>query len=154
MEKIDRIEGKSVKVKIWDTSGQERYRSLTKNFYSQADGVIVVYDITERSTFDKVRGWIDSVLENKDDVNMILLGNKVDIDNYREVQKEEGEAFAYKSNKIPFFETSAKANIGIEDCIMLLVKDVMNSSKRKNLSKKNSIDLNQSKPRSNFCCYY
>jgi Ras-related protein Rab-1A len=155
VEKTEKIDGKNVKVKIWDTSGQERYRSLTKNFYSQADGVIVVYDITERSTFDRVRGWIDSVLENKDSVNMILVGNKIDLDNHREVQKEEGMGFALKSSNIPFYETSAKENIEIDHCIMDLVREIMNSERRKNKTKGDSLDnLNTPDTNSSYACCY
>jgi GTPase SAR1 family protein len=115
--------------------------------------VIIVYDITERSTFDKVRGWIDSVLENKDDVKMILVGNKVDLDNHREIQKDEGKAFAEKSSNIPFFETSAKANISIDECVMLLVKEIIGSERRNNKSKGNSIDIKSPGGKHSLCCY-
>jgi GTPase SAR1 family protein len=103
-----------------------------------------------------VRGWIDSVLENKDGVSMILLGNKVDLDNHREVQKEEGEKFAKKSKNVSFFETSAKENISIDECIMLLVKEVMNSERRKNFdkSKGDSIDINSSSDGNSYLCCY
>jgi len=114
--------------------------------------VIIVYDLTERSTFDKVRGWIDSVLENKDDVNMILVGNKVDLDNHREVQKDEGKAFAEKSH-IPFFETSAKANISIDECVMLLVKEIIRSDRRNNKTKGNSFDIKSPARKYSLCCY-
>jgi small GTP-binding protein len=148
VEKIENIDNRNIKVKVWDTSGQERYKSLTRNFYNQADGVVVVYDVTDRGSFNKVKGWIESVLENKDDINMVLLGNKIDLESRREVLVNEGEQLAFKNNNIAFFETSAKDNINIETSINCLVKDVLETNSRR--SRGQSLPTNPSTSRC-FC---
>jgi GTPase SAR1 family protein len=86
---------------------------------------------------------------------MILVGNKIDLDNHREVQKEEGKEFAVKSNNIPFYETSAKEDIGIDQSIMDLVKDIMNSDRRKNKTKGDSLEsFNTPDSNSSYACCY
>ena len=86
---------------------------------------------------------------------MILVGNKIDLDNHREVQKEEGKDFALKSNNIPFYETSAKENIEIDHCIMDLVREIMNSERRRNKTKGDSLDnFNTPDGNSSYACCY
>jgi small GTP-binding protein len=114
-----------IRVKIWDTAGQEQYKSLTRNFYRNSNGVIIVYDVTNKSTFEKVQEWVQSVYDNTDrSIKMILVGNKIDLN--REVSTEEGKKLA-EFYKIPFFETSAKENIGITECIRKIINDVLES---------------------------
>ena len=123
----EKINDKVIRVKIWDTAGQEQYKSLTKNFYKNSNGVFIVYDVTNKSSFEKVQEWIQSVIDNGDEnIKMVLIGNKIDLN--REVKTEEGQAIANKY-KMPFFETSAKENIGIRDSVMKLVNMVMENQK-------------------------
>jgi len=117
------IEDHKINLKIWDTAGQEQYRSITRNFYKNSNGVIVAYDVTDRESFEKVQYWIEKVKENTaDNIKMILIGNKIDL--LRSVSTEEGR-FLAKEHNIPFFETSAKENLGINEAIESLVYDVV-----------------------------
>ena len=101
------IDNKRIKVQIWDTAGQERYKSITSTYYKGAKGAFIVYDITRKSTFDNIDKWIGD-LKNNGDENMIvyLVGNKSDLNDMREVRKDEAMTKSEKFN-IAFSETSA-----------------------------------------------
>jgi small GTP-binding protein len=139
--KEEKIDDKVIRVKIWDTAGkyenfnnfqnigQEQYKSLTRNFYRNSDGVIIVYDVTNKSSFEKVQEWVQSIIDNTDkNIKMILVGNKIDL--RREVTTDEGKKLA-DFYKIPFFETSAKENIGISECVREIIVGVLESYKPK-----------------------
>ncbi|GAB5366832.1 hypothetical protein AAMO2058_001177500 [Amorphochlora amoebiformis] len=115
------IEGRKVKVKIWDTAGQEQFRVITRNYYRGAQGVVLVYDITNRPSFQHVTKWIRDVKEYADEgVNVVLVGNKCDLETDRQVSKAEGREIAEK-NQLAFFETSALSGIYVEDAFGELV---------------------------------
>ena len=125
--KEEEINGRKIRVKIWDTAGQEYYRSITKNFYRNSDGVIIVYDVTDRESFEKVQGWVQTISEYTDTekkIQKVLVANKVDLT--RKVTKEEGMKLAEKYN-IPFFEASAKLDIGIKDFMTKILTDVLDN---------------------------
>lgn len=125
--KEEKVEDKVIRVKIWDTAGQEQYKSLTRNFYRNSDGVIIVYDVTNKSSFEKVQEWVQSINDNTDkNIKMVLVGNKIDLQ--REVTTDEGKKLA-DFYKIPFFETSAKENTGISDFIRKIIADVLETYK-------------------------
>jgi len=118
------IEGRKVKVKIWDTAGQEQFRVITRNYYRGAQGVVLVYDITNRPSFQHVTKWIRDVKEYADEgVNVVLVGNKCDLETDRQVSKAEGREIAEK-NQLAFFETSALSGIYVEDAFGELVTSV------------------------------
>lgn len=97
-------------IMLWDTSGHNRFRHVIPSYIRDASLSVVVYDITDRTSFQSVKGWIDSVRrENLQDATFFLVGNKTDLDAQRAVSMEEGENIAHKSGAI-FFETSAKLN--------------------------------------------
>ena len=102
------LNGKSVKLQIWDTAGQERFQSITANYYHGSNAIAIVYDITDRKTFDNLKKWFTQI-DNlaTPGVCKLLVGNKADLENKRAVTKAEGEAFAANLG-IPFIETSAK----------------------------------------------
>jgi small GTP-binding protein len=144
--KEEKIEDKVIRVKIWDTAGQEQYKSLTRNFYRNSNGVIIVYDVTNKSSFEKVAEWVQSVIDNTDKaIRMVLVGNKIDLT--REVTTEEGKKLA-DYYKIPFFETSAKENIGISDCIRTLLQDVLDNYKKED---DNGFKIGEVKPDKSGC---
>ena len=88
-------EDKSIRLQIWDTAGQDRFRSITKNLYKGAAGIMLIYDITNRNTFDNVKKWVNSIKEEvTSKVVIILVGNKIDLDKKRQVQTDEGEQIA------------------------------------------------------------
>jgi len=99
--------GKTVKIQIWDTAGQDRFRSITKNYYKGSHGIILIYDITNPITFENITHWVSQVREEASkNVVIYLIGNKIDLEEERKVSTEEGEKLAEKLG-LPFNETSA-----------------------------------------------
>eukprot|EP01119_Soliformovum_irregulare_P003974 TRINITY_DN149_c0_g1_i1.p1 TRINITY_DN149_c0_g1~~TRINITY_DN149_c0_g1_i1.p1 ORF type:complete len:224 (-),score=42.08 TRINITY_DN149_c0_g1_i1:174-845(-) len=108
------LEDRTVRLQLWDTAGQERFRSLIPSYIRDSSVAVVVYDITNRSSFLNTAKWIDDVrTERGTDVVMMLVGNKTDLADKRQVSVEEGEARA-KEHEIMFIETSAKAGFNIK----------------------------------------
>ena len=119
-----------VSAQIWDTAGQEKYNALTSSYYKGAKGAIVVYDITQESTFLKVEQFVKDLREKSDkNVYMILVGNKIDLEENRKISKEEGKKLADKL-KMGFFEVSAKNGTGIEDLFKNLIDNVYEKNNR------------------------
>ena len=101
--------GKTIKVQLWDTAGQDKYRSIAKNYFKGSHGILLLYDITSQTSFDNIRGWITDIKEEADEnVIIFLLGNKIDLTEERKITKEKGEQLAKEFN-VPFFEVSAKS---------------------------------------------
>jgi len=134
------IDNYQLKIQIWDTAGMERYRSITNAYYKGAKGVIVLYDICRKKSFENVDKWIDDFKSKADDdAVIILIGNKSDLDDKREVSKEEGESKA-QMNKFAFMETSAKDNNNVQKAFETLFSEIVKIYKNKNI-----IDLNDNK---------
>ena len=97
-------EGTNVRAQIWDTAGQERYRAITNAYYRQAIGVLLVYDISRRSSFDSLERWLTEVREHADPkIQIILVGNKSDLSNNRQISVSEGLKFAEAEGTVSFF---------------------------------------------------
>ena len=126
--KDEKIDNKTIRVKIWDTAGQEKYKSLTASYFRNTQGVIIVYDVTNAETFDNLKYWIQSIKTNMEsqmeNLPIIIIGNKIDVEN-REVQFYDAESFS-KSYNYPYFETSAKTGENVEESVLFLVKKIMN----------------------------
>ena len=119
-----KIENNIVKVQIWDTAGEERYRSITNAYYKGAKGSLLVYDITNKKSFENVEKWISDLKANADeDISMILLGNKTDLEDKRVVTTEEGKNKAEFYN-LTFMETSALNGNNIQEAFNELIMDV------------------------------
>ena len=117
-----------VKAQIWDTAGQERYRSVTKAYYKGAKGALLVYDITRRNTFDNVDNWLIDLKTNGDkDILIILIGNKSDLVENREVSVEDAKSKAEQYG-IAFLETSAKSGDNINKAFNELIEQVYNAN--------------------------
>ena len=109
------LDGKTIKLQIWDTAGQERFRTITKSYYRGSNGIVVVYDITDRESFDQVQQWMSEIDQHaSQDVCRLLVGNKADLDDKRAVKTEEGENLA-RQYGIPFLETSAKQSLNVDN---------------------------------------
>ena len=139
------IDSKKIKIKIWDSAGQERFRSMQKYYYNKVDGIIFVYDITKKNTLKIIDSWIDEVKENvKGDISFILVGNKTDLEEEREVSIIEGEKFAQKYN-YHFLECSAANGIGVNEIFDYLVRDILKKKENQfidNNSRDNNFTLN------------
>ena len=130
------IDNKTIRVKIWDTAGQERYKAITKCFFQRAQGIMIVYDVTNKKSFDDLKMWIDSInsqsklTEDLENMPIILIGNKIDIPK-RVIDKETAINFAKEQN-LDYYETSAKTGKGVDTAIQELVKKVMVYISKKN----------------------
>jgi len=112
------IDGLQIKLQIWDTAGQESFRSITRSYYRGAAGALLVYDITRRETFVQLEKWLTEARENaSEEMVIMLIGNKVDLEHKRCVTKEEGQQFA-KDNGLIFLETSAKTAQNVEEAFV------------------------------------
>lgn len=108
------IDDNQIKLQIWDTAGQEKFRSITRSYYRGAAGALLVYDITRRETFDHLQSWLeDCTRYSNQNIVVMLIGNKSDLENKRSVSKEEGQEFANKHG-LNFLETSAKTAANVE----------------------------------------
>ena len=149
--KDETIDNKIIRIKIWDTAGQERYKALTKCFFQKAQGVMVVFDVTNQKSFDDLKFWLDSIkthIYDDDYVPIVIIGNKIDLQK-RVVQKKDANEFA-EQHHYHYYETSAKTGDGIDMAIRELVKNVMNNGGKKNGRENLRISLNKKK--SGKCC--
>lgn len=112
------IDTKQIKLQIWDTAGQESFRSITRSYYRGAAGALLVYDITRRETFNHLTRWLEEARQNSNaNMAIMLIGNKSDLDHRRAVSTKEGEQFA-KENGLIFLETSAKTAANVEEAFI------------------------------------
>nr|pir hypothetical protein D1037.4 - Caenorhabditis elegans [Caenorhabditis elegans] len=118
------LDGKKIKLQIWDTAGQERFRTITTAYYRGAMGIILVYDITNERSFENIKNWIRNIEEHAaSDVERMIIGNKCDIEERREVSRDRGEQLAIEYGT-KFLETSAKANLNIDEAFFTLARDI------------------------------
>jgi Ras-related protein Rab-8A len=118
------LDGKRIKLQIWDTAGQERFRTITTAYYRGAMGILLVYDVTDERSFKNIRNWFSNIEQHASEgVNKILIGNKCDWVEKKAITKEQGQALADEFG-IKFLETSAKANINVEEAFFTLARDI------------------------------
>ncbi|KAI9359027.1 ras family-domain-containing protein [Pilaira anomala] len=118
------VNDQQIKLQIWDTAGQESFRSITRSYYRGAAGALLVYDITRRDTFEKLSGWLEDVRQHANPHTVItLIGNKNDLEKNRQVSREEAAQFA-KENGLFFLETSAKSADNIEKAFVQTAEEI------------------------------
>ncbi|KAJ5074026.1 ras and ef-hand domain-containing protein [Anaeramoeba ignava] len=120
----------TIGLQIWDTAGQERFRTITSSYYRDADGVMIVYDITDENSFDQVDHWFDEISKQAPpSVVKILVGNKTDLENKRKISTERG-LNAANSRSCPFIEVSAKSGENVKKAFEMLVDAWTEKSKQ------------------------
>ena len=134
--KMKKIEYKNIEVtlQIWDTAGQERYRALTKSYLKGSDGILFLYDITKKESFDSIKNWIECTAEHSN-VTKITVGNKIDMEEKREVTEEMKQNF-HKDYDFEDIEISAKKGINVEKVFELLVEKILGDMNRDQIVKK------------------
>ena len=144
------IDNKKIKLQIWDTAGQERFRTITTSYYKGAHAIVIVFDITDKDSFEHVKIWMQDIDKfAKQGVMRILVGNKCDLEHQRAVTKEEGNEMALKYG-IKYVETSAKDTINIEELFVDTAKTLLakqqssKSGSANNMQNSYGIDLTNS----------
>ena len=153
--KIINIDNINIKLQIWDTAGQESFKSITRAYYRNTAGAILVYDITNIESFNNIKKWLDDINNNNTIYSIILVGNKIDLPN-RVISYNEGYTLAQQYNLL-FIETSAKTCINIENIFYNLSKDILQKIENNNniINPNNGIKLSLPNNTNNnsICCY-
>ena len=154
------INNYNITLQIWDTAGQERFRSITKSFFRNTNGILFVYDITSRKSFQSVKEWIKDSEMHDTGFEKVLCGNKIDLEQQRQVNFDELKEFGMKK-KIDVIETSAKDRINIDESFKKLVDLILSHKNQDEIAKQfgvkdnNDINLTKSKTKKkkfNACC--
>ena len=158
-----KVDGVNIKLQIWDTAGEERYRAITSAYYKGSKGCFIVYDITSEISFENVEKWYEEIRKSAEkEISVILVGNKCDLENERKVSIEMGQSKA-KNLNCPFFETSALNNTNIVTAFQSISENIYNRCKNeKNLEDDDDyeivpkddkkIDINTNKKKETTCC--
>ena len=146
--------GKNIKLQIWDTAGQDRFRAITKNYYKGANGIILIYDVTNLQSYENVKNWISQIKEEANpNVLIYLAGNKIDVNEEDKVVKtEEGKKIANELN-LPFYETSAKNGVNVNEIfedILEKIDEVYSKIEVSKTEKKNKLYTGEKKTKK--CC--
>ena len=158
-KEIELNDGTKVKVQLWDTAGQERFKSLAMTYYRKAYGILLLFDVTKRSSFIACKNYLEEVRINSDKNCVIyLIGNKIDLSDERQISKDEAELFAQKE-KIEYIETSAVKNLKVSEVFTSLLNDIYERKKEENKNKlflqgaaNIGLKSNQNKCNSNDSC--
>ena len=156
-----KIDNKIIKLQIWDTAGQERFKSILSSYYKGANGILLLYDITNVNSFKSLSNWLIDIEKNSSkNVKKILIGNKCDLNELRKIPINKGKEFADTYN-MKFIETSAKNNVNINECFNILGKELLNNIDLKSNKKEkifhlkddeNIIDKDDGVYKSGKCC--
>jgi small GTP-binding protein len=143
--------GEEFEIFFYDTAGQEKYKSISFNLIKKADGILLLYDISERSSFDDINQWIENIKNVKgDNFPVIMIGNKCDLEE-RDITQIEGELFA-NEHGFSFEETSCKEGINIEESVQDLVLNILEKKKKENLKENFTFKLSKKKEKKKKCC--
>ena len=148
-----------ITLQIWDTAGQERFRSITKSFFRNTNGILFVYDITSRKSFQSVKDWIKDSEMHDTGFHKLLVGNKIDLEDKREIKTSELKDFGNKKG-IEVIETSAKKRINIDEAFQKIVEIIIGNKSEKEILEEygtkqtNEISLNKgSLEKKGACCF-
>ena len=155
-----KVNNQTIKLQIWDTAGQESFRSITRSFYRRADGVLLVYDVTARHTYENCTHWMQEIRQNgNEDVIIYLVGNQVDLiesGQSPEVSTKDAESFVKQHNLSGCIETSAKSGMNVEKAFSefckILVQKWKDRQENDPSPKPQVVNLNQQVKKSKKCC--
>ena len=145
---------KKVKFQIWDTAGQERYMALNKQLFQSVNGIILMYDITNQQSFERLDEWMKLVKKDSYGVTLILIGNKNDLENKRVISKEKGEEYANKYN-IKIFESSGKSGMNVNESFFFLGEQIIRNINKEKRFDDNEIEISEKmsyKNKKRNCC--
>lgn len=144
------VDSMRIRVQLWDTMGQERFRTITKNFFRQTKGVLLLYDVTRRDTLNSLGEWINSLKQyNLDKGEVIVVGNKVDLE--REVSFEEGKRCAF-SHGVKYVETSAMTGENVDELIEQIILNMKDTHNPFETGPKEDVDTSERKITRPFLC--
>lgn len=153
-KKIVKFGENEITVIIYDTAGQDRFRNIAKSQYKGSSGIFIIYDITDKKSFLSVANWIDSIKEHADeDVEILLVGNKIDMNEERKVTTDEGLELANKYS-VAFIETSAKTAENVDNAFMTLITNAykkIRDSGNKTITVNTNSGIRKEKKK-NKCC--
>ncbi|GBG25154.1 Ras-related protein Rab-8A [Hondaea fermentalgiana] len=156
------LDDKTIKLQIWDTAGQERFRTITTSYFRGAQGILLVYDVTDRGSFDNIANWMGQISNHAEsNISKVLIGNKADVDpSERVVSTEEGRKLAQEFGIDNFFEASAKQDINVKQAFEAVAKHVKdrllqdgsnNRPQRPNTNQNRGIELHDGKSSGGGC---
>lgn len=156
------VDDKLVTLQIWDTAGQERFQSLGVAFYRGADSCVLVHDITDAKSFDNLESWMDEFIvhaapRNPDSFPFVVLGNKADLaSSRRQVSTAKAKAWCTQKGDIPYYETSAKENLNVEQAFLTIARNALQQeAQQKPIFIPENLDLNKKdddKAKDGSCC--
>ena len=142
MKSLD-IGDKSIKMQLWDTAGTEKFRSITTGYYRGANAAFIVFDLTSKQSFECLNEWIENYYKYSDpnsEKNVVLIGNKCDLVDRREITQEEIDKFI-KDNNIMYYETSAKTGQNIDECFYFIAEKLVKEFENKENEEEKRTDL-------------
>jgi Ras-related protein Rab-1A len=156
------VEKKNVKLQIWDTAGEERFRTIISSYYKGAHGILLMFDVTDYDSFESLENWLIEIEKNANkNVIKLLIGNKIDLEENRKVSYNQAKDFA-DSNGIQYIETSVKLNTNVNQAFWEIGKELMNATKDKEFIhesnkktitiSKNANNINEEPKNKGGCC--
>ena len=150
LRKVITVGDKEINLQIWDSAGQEKYNSISKQYYNKADGIILVFDLNSRMSFDGMMNWLEEIeVSTAKGIPIVIVGNKCDLAT-REITTDEAYEFAETKN-IPYFETSAMTGHNVNEAFNKLVEIALEFQEKKNNDKK-VVTLNTTGGNKERCC--
>eukprot|EP01091_Cochliopodium_minus_P010090 TRINITY_DN262_c0_g1_i1.p1 TRINITY_DN262_c0_g1~~TRINITY_DN262_c0_g1_i1.p1 ORF type:complete len:200 (+),score=49.40 TRINITY_DN262_c0_g1_i1:31-630(+) len=152
-EHVLKIDNQTIKLQLWDTAGQERFKTITSSYYRGSEGIMIVYDITDKTSFESINQWMGEVNEyGKGALVKLLIGNKCDLEDQRVIQKTEIEKVARELG-VSYMETSAKSNTNVDQSFEFLAKEILKLRSPNNKKNSSTVELATPKIKKTGLCY-
>ena len=154
--KTEIIDDKQINIKVWDTAGQECFRNIQKIYYHNTEGVLLVFDLTSRQTFEQLNYWFENIkIECPKDVAICLVGNKSDLKDHIDVSDEDINEYLQKNNNPKFFKTSAATGENIKEVFQYISREIMEKKKEEkqnNTKRIQVVKTNMRREKKKTCC--